>query len=210
MAYCRSLGKLYENQCQSFQWSNYKLPKPDKSPDSRAVRRETLVESMTPSVHTFILIIGAGIRRLILAQIFRKEVIPFHIVERQGNADAGGAEWGFIINWSLPALLEMLPLRLLEKLPDIYVDKEAVARGEDATVPFFDLQNGEMKYQVPPGRRVRVNRNKLRKLLLPGIDVEVSRWRRNTLLLAMVMDTKSQEDGLEIPQVEDEIHNDVY
>jgi flavin-dependent dehydrogenase len=129
---------------------------------------------MPSPVDTPVLIVGAGISGLILAQVFRKERIPFRIVERKENAEAGGAGWGFTINWSLSLLLEMLPPQLQDRFSDTYVDQEAVKRGELATFPFFDLLSGEMKYEVPSSKRVRVNRDKLRKLLLSEIDVEES------------------------------------
>lgn len=120
-----------------------------------------------------ILIVGAGISGLALAQCLKREGIPFRIVERRPETVPGDAGWGFTINWSLAKLLEMLPPNLAARLPETYVDRKAVDAGEDATFPFFNLSTGELLFKVPPGQRVRVNRDKLRKLLRTDLDVEV-------------------------------------
>lgn len=53
------------------------------------------------------------------------------------------------------------------------MDSEAVKRGEEGQFCLFNLCTGEMMEQVPPNRKVRVKRERLRTLLMEGIDVEV-------------------------------------
>jgi 2-polyprenyl-6-methoxyphenol hydroxylase-like FAD-dependent oxidoreductase len=50
-----------------------------------------------------VLIIGAGISGLILAQQLRKSGVPFLIFERDTDFSTRGAEWGLTLHWSLPA-----------------------------------------------------------------------------------------------------------
>jgi len=53
------------------------------------------------------------------------------------------------------------------------VDAEAVQRGETGNFLLFDLQTGEERYRVPPSKRIRVSREKLRRLLMDGLDIQV-------------------------------------
>ena len=124
-----------------------------------------------------VLIIGAGISGLLLAQQLRQLNIPFHIFERDTDFTSRGSGWGLTLHWSLPALRELLPADLISRLPDTYVDRAAVERNEDSTFPFFDLSTGEKKGAVPRAgehERIRVSREKLRQLLATGIDTKVT------------------------------------
>ena len=127
--------------------------------------------------HLPVLIIGAGISGLLLAQQLRQLNIPYHIFERDNDFTTRGSGWGLTLHWSLPALRELLPDDLLSHLPDTYVDRAAVERGEDSAFPFFDLSTGEKKGEVPRNgehERIRVSREKLRRLLATGIDIQVN------------------------------------
>jgi 2-polyprenyl-6-methoxyphenol hydroxylase-like FAD-dependent oxidoreductase len=124
-----------------------------------------------------VIIIGAGISGLLLAQQLRKANIPFEIFERDSNSLTRGG-WGLTLHWSLPALKELLPKELVAQLPNTYVDRVAVERGESSTFPYFDLSTGERKYSSPravESQRIRVTRERLRVLLATGINVKVRR-----------------------------------
>jgi 2-polyprenyl-6-methoxyphenol hydroxylase-like FAD-dependent oxidoreductase len=124
-----------------------------------------------------VLIIGAGVSGLLLAQQLRQMRTPFHIFERDTDFTSRGSGWGLTLHWSLPALRELLPADLISRLPDTYVDRAAVERNEDSTFPFFDLSTGERKGAVPragENERIRVSREKLRQLLATGIDIKVT------------------------------------
>lgn len=122
------------------------------------------------------LIIGAGISGLLLAQQFRQMGKPFLIFERDDSFSTRGLGWGLTLHWSLPALRALLPEDLLLRLPDTYVDRAAVERGESSTFPFFDLTTGELKGASPragENERIRVTREGLRRLLATDIDIQV-------------------------------------
>ncbi len=124
-----------------------------------------------------ILIIGAGISGLLIAQQLRQLNIPFRVFERDDDFSTRGAGWGLTLHWSLPALRELLPEELVTRLPDTYVDRAAMQRGESSTFPFFDLTTGGKKGASPragENERIRVTREGLRRLLATGIDIEVS------------------------------------
>ena len=78
------------------------------------------------------------------------------------------------IHWALQNLLDLLPDEIIERLPETYVDPAAVKNGENGNFLFFDLKTGEALWKVPPNKRIRVGREKLRQLFMEGIDVKVS------------------------------------
>jgi 2-polyprenyl-6-methoxyphenol hydroxylase-like FAD-dependent oxidoreductase len=128
------------------------------------------------SSHLPVIIIGAGISGLLLAQQLRKLNIPFQIFERESDVLTRGAGWGLTLHWSLPALRDLLPDELLVQLSTTYVDRAAVERGESSTFPFYDLSTGVKKSSSPKAtesQRVRVTRERLRKLLATDIDIKV-------------------------------------
>jgi 2-polyprenyl-6-methoxyphenol hydroxylase-like FAD-dependent oxidoreductase len=123
-----------------------------------------------------IIIIGAGISGLLLAQELRRTGVPFRIFERDNDLYSRGAGWGLTLHWSLPALRELLPNDLINQLRDAYVDRAGVERGESSTFPFYDLSKGEFMGagpKLPERLRIRVTREKLRRLLATNIDIEV-------------------------------------
>lgn len=121
-----------------------------------------------------IIIIGAGISGLSLAQYLRREKIPYHVFERDASVDARPGGWGLTLHWGLPALQELLPPELYDRLKETNVNVEAV--NDPGRYLFFDLKNGEPKYSLdfPKTGRLRVLRTKLRKLLTTGLDISVS------------------------------------
>lgn len=131
--------------------------------------------SQAGTAHTpHILIIGAGITGLVLGQALKKHGIPFTIYERDHDVAARGRGWGLTIHWSLQTFFSLLPQNLIDRLPEAYVDPEASARGDNGNFLFFDLQSGEARWKVPPSERIRLSRERLRALLLDGLDVQVS------------------------------------
>ncbi|KAJ5963196.1 hypothetical protein N7481_013501 [Penicillium waksmanii] len=63
-----------------------------------------------------ILIVGAGISGLILAQHLQSKQIPFEIFDRDSALDARNGGWGLTLHWSLPALRSLLPDELWSKM----------------------------------------------------------------------------------------------
>ncbi|KAJ5468801.1 hypothetical protein N7475_006553 [Penicillium sp. IBT 31633x] len=123
-----------------------------------------------------IMIIGAGISGLVLAQYLQRHDIPFEIFERESAIDARSGGWGLTLHWSLPALRELLPEHLVKRFPETFVNKEASARGDTGRFQFFDLKSGDALYNVPAAERIRVSRVRLRQLLTTDVDV---RWNKS-------------------------------
>lgn len=131
---------------------------------------------MIPTGDRPVLIVGAGISGLLLAQSLSRHGIPFRVFERDTDLETRGVGWGLTLLWTLPTLKDLLPEHLFSRLPEAYVDREAVTLGLSSSFPFFDLSTGELKASVPKApeaERVRVIRQGLRALLATGIDIEV-------------------------------------
>ncbi|KAL8663301.1 MAG: hypothetical protein Q9202_003937, partial [Teloschistes flavicans] len=122
-----------------------------------------------------ILIIGAGITGLVLAQALKKHGIAFSVFERDADVAARGRGWGLTIHWSLDTFVSLLPQHIVDQLPTVYVNPEAINSGEKGNFLFFDLQSGQARWKVPPSLRIRVSRERLRALLLDGLDVQWSK-----------------------------------
>ncbi|OHW99499.1 FAD binding domain-containing protein [Colletotrichum incanum] len=132
-----------------------------------------------------VVIIGAGVSGLLLAQYLRKTNVPFRVYERDTDLTTRGVGWGLTLHWSLPALRSLLPDDLVARLPEAYVDRAAVARGEASAFPFFDLSTGELKGaspRAPESLRIRVTRERLRRLVATDINIQCSGERASQML----------------------------
>lgn len=112
--------------------------------------------------HTHVLIIGAGITGLLLAQALKARDIPATVYERDPNPDHRGAGWGLALHWALDTFISLVPERLQSRLVETYVDPESTARGDNGRFPFLDLSSGERRWENLSRTRVRVSREKLR------------------------------------------------
>lgn len=128
-----------------------------------------------PQHRHHVLIVGAGITGLLLAQCLKANNIPFAVFERDPDAYHRGRGWGLTIHWALDTLYTLLPGHLRARLKETFVDPEASARGDNGNFLFFDLRTAEARWKVPPAKRIRVSREKLRRLLMDGLDVEWSK-----------------------------------
>jgi 2-polyprenyl-6-methoxyphenol hydroxylase-like FAD-dependent oxidoreductase len=147
-----------------------------------------------------ILIIGAGISGLLLAQYLRKTgtTVPVLVFERDADLATRGLGWGLTLHWSLPALRFLLPDDLLDRLPETYVDRAAVEEGRPSTFPFFDLSTGELKAKTPVAsvsQRIRVTRDRLRRLLATGLDIQWGKAVNNVETAPDGTVTASFDDG---------------
>lgn len=76
-----------------------------------------------------IIVVGAGLVGLTLAQALKTAGLPFEIYDRDGSIDERPAGWGITMHWALPALEACLPPRLFAQLPSIQVDPVEGAKG---------------------------------------------------------------------------------
>lgn len=76
-----------------------------------------------------IIIIGAGLVGLTLAQALKKEGFDFKIYDRDINLNERPAGWGITMHWALPALESCLPAEVFERLLSIQVDPAEGGKG---------------------------------------------------------------------------------
>ncbi|RAL06913.1 FAD-dependent oxidoreductase [Aspergillus homomorphus CBS 101889] len=126
-----------------------------------------------------ILLAGAGISGLLLAQYLHQHNIPYRLFEQDASIDARSGGWGLTLHWALPALRELLPEHLVARLPETYVNKAAAARGDTGHFQFFELQTGSALYSVPAAERIRVSRVRLRQLLATDLTIQWNKTLQN-------------------------------
>ncbi|KAI3339999.1 hypothetical protein F4824DRAFT_453830 [Ustulina deusta] len=131
-----------------------------------------------------IIIIGAGIVGLTLAQSLKQEGIPFELYERDETLDHRSPGWGITIHWALDALENCLPKELFAKLEDVQVDPEQ-GRQDTGRFLFLDLETLKPRYVIPPSPRKRLNRSRFRALLTAGLDI---RWGKSLASFAATDD----------------------
>ncbi|KAJ5260553.1 hypothetical protein N7478_012158 [Penicillium angulare] len=124
-----------------------------------------------------VLIVGAGIVGLTLGQALKQKNIPFEIYERDATPEARGQGWAITLHWALEYMFKMLSEETLARIREVQVDPD-VARNDNGNFLFINLENGEPKYKIPPSVRWRVNREKMRRALLQGIEDHVHWGRR--------------------------------
>lgn len=85
-----------------------------------------------------------------------------------------------MLHWSLPALEHSIPSTVYNRLDEIQVDPEQ-GRSDTGHFLYLNLKTAEPKWKISATfRRRRINREKFRKLLLDGINVQ---W--NKTIVAM-------------------------
>ncbi|KIW90649.1 uncharacterized protein Z519_08432 [Cladophialophora bantiana CBS 173.52] len=118
-----------------------------------------------------VIIIGAGLSGLALAQGLEKNGIDYVVVDKE--SEPRDRNWGVTIAWSHPLLAQLLPEELYNRLPECQPDpgldtKEA---GFESVI-IRDGQTGETIVQPPfPGVR-RLNIQKTRAVWSKGVNVK--------------------------------------
>jgi hypothetical protein len=123
-----------------------------------------------------VIIVGAGVSGLTLAQACQKKNIPFRIFERDSSASlsqqhADGK--GLTECWPPNVLKDALPEELVMRLSECHASRGAVSSGEEDHYDTFNLETAEPKREK--STRVRLSQEKFRKLLLTGIEVQCSK-----------------------------------
>jgi len=128
-----------------------------------------------------VLIIGAGITGLTIAQSLKSRNIPFTIFDAEPPSAARRREWTMGIHWGLPILDALLPEHLAERLHEVSVDPSLDYGKYPNNAPrIYDGLSGKCVKELSiknddgsEGREMRVSRRKLRALCAEGIDVQV-------------------------------------
>ena len=92
------------------------------------------------------------------------------------------------IHWAVPALEELLPDQIIERFQWAQTDPNKATKDSDR-LPFINGATGELIMEIKSHKFYRFRRDKLRKLLLEGIDV---RWGKS------LSDIEYSEDGTSV------------
>ncbi|EME42766.1 hypothetical protein DOTSEDRAFT_134131 [Dothistroma septosporum NZE10] len=117
-----------------------------------------------------VLIIGAGVTGLALAQGLKKIGIPCVVYEKNEDLEKG-RDWDFGVHWGLEALKELLPQDLFDLLETTQVDPYLSPVKENYGVPLLDGSSGKLIKVLESSKCYRLRRDTLRKLLSSGLDV---------------------------------------
>jgi 2-polyprenyl-6-methoxyphenol hydroxylase-like FAD-dependent oxidoreductase len=123
-----------------------------------------------------VLISGAGLIGLALAQSLKRLGIPFVIFDRDESVTARGQGWGITLHWALQSLLDVVPEDLHQDIFNAQVIP-GFDQKDTGTFLYLDASNCQTVVKIPPSRRLRVRREQLRRVLLSGLDVK---WGHQT------------------------------
>ncbi|KAH9897537.1 hypothetical protein F4778DRAFT_783115 [Xylariomycetidae sp. FL2044] len=117
-----------------------------------------------------IIIVGAGVVGLSLAQALRQEAIDFQIFDSGQVRDLYTPGWGINLHWALPALQTCLPADMFREIDAIQLSPQD---GKQSIGEFLlvDSSTGDVKGGVPQKSHKRVDRAKYRKLLSANINI---------------------------------------
>jgi len=141
------------------------------------------------------LIIGAGIVGLTLAQFLRQMNVPFVIFERDRVDETRSQGWGLTLHWALDYFLPYLPSDIRDAVFAAQVD-QSKWENDNGNFLFIDLATLEPKLKVPSSKRLRVQRDKLRKVLAKGVEENIL-WGKKLVDICVESDgvTATFEDG---------------
>ncbi|KUJ18814.1 FAD/NAD(P)-binding domain-containing protein [Mollisia scopiformis] len=118
-----------------------------------------------------ILIIGAGITGLLIAQGLKLAGIKHTIFESEITQGIRTREWNLGVHNADQDLRSLLPSNLYSRLREAYSDPHHVAGTQEKT-PMYNSATGELLHAIPRPDTINVSRKRLRRLCSEGIDVQ--------------------------------------
>ncbi|KAK8105673.1 uncharacterized protein PG998_003853 [Apiospora kogelbergensis] len=118
--------------------------------------------------------------------------IPFEICERDEDINVRTQGWAITI-WVLPYLERLLDAETFAELDAVQVDPE-YGRHDTGNFLFLNLATEEVKFKIPPNKRRRFNREKLRRLLLRGVRDHVH-WSKSLVDVVQQQPTSPHDSG---------------
>ncbi|KAI1773839.1 FAD/NAD(P)-binding domain-containing protein [Hypoxylon cercidicola] len=127
-------------------------------------------ETITGQRPIHVLIAGGGIVGLTIAQGCRENGISYRVFERDMEDDRRQG-WALTLHWCLNSLKRTIGPKAGARLLDAVVDKSL--KNDAGNFLFLSCETGKARYKVPPSKtRLRLHRQKLRDILVDGINVE--------------------------------------
>ncbi|MCJ1265933.1 hypothetical protein MMC22_005815 [Lobaria immixta] len=114
--------------------------------------------------------------------------IPYVVYERDDLSSPRQHDWNMGMHWAVPILQSIIPQDLFARIQSTLTDPNTPVPSTD-TLRFFHGQTGEIINEVPHPSIHRLRRNKLRALLMEGLDVREGR---------QLIDVEYSEDGARV------------
>ncbi|RSL78963.1 hypothetical protein CEP51_007757 [Fusarium floridanum] len=124
-----------------------------------------------PDKDLHVIIIGAGITGLIVAQGLKKLGIRYSIFEKEVCLNYRSNEWTMAIHWSLDRLENILSPEVFSQIPLISCNP-AVPIEAGGLYPIIQAETGNLLTGVPYEKGLRVSRSRMRALCAEGIEVQ--------------------------------------
>lgn len=119
-----------------------------------------------------VIISGAGIVGLLVAQALKARGIEFTVFDRDLSVGfRENAGWAITLHWALKTFLELLPADLASEVYGAQVRKD-FHEHDSGMFKYLNASTGEIILAIPPSQRLRVRREEIRRILLKGIDVQ--------------------------------------
>ena len=131
-----------------------------------------------------VLVIGAGIVGLLIAQGLKKEGIPCTVYEYEPSASHyRPREWGMSMQWGLPLLKHCFTPERYNQINTAAVDPYYEPE-DPGRMPTFNGATGEHMKDIPLLRMYRVSRRRFRTFCVEGIDVQYGKSLKEIIYYA--------------------------
>ncbi|KAI8689789.1 FAD-binding-3 domain-containing protein [Fusarium sp. Ph1] len=124
-----------------------------------------------PDKDLHVIIIGAGITGLIVAQGLKRLGIRYSIFEKEVCLNYRSNEWTMAIHWALDRLENIVPPEVFSQIPLISCNP-AVPVEAGGLYPIIQAETGNLLTGVPYEKGLRVSRSRMRALCAEGIEVQ--------------------------------------
>ncbi|PVH70761.1 FAD/NAD(P)-binding domain-containing protein [Cadophora sp. DSE1049] len=117
-----------------------------------------------------VLIIGAGITGLLVAQGLKTVGIKYSIFDEEASPEIRKREWTLNLHSASSDLKKLLTPGLYSRLREAYTDPNHIWKELEYT-PWYNSKTGEVIHRVPRTDTINISRRRMRKLCGEGIEV---------------------------------------
>ncbi|KAI1449710.1 FAD/NAD(P)-binding domain-containing protein [Annulohypoxylon stygium] len=126
---------------------------------------------VTGSAELPILIIGAGITGLAIANGLHQKGIPYIVFDKDASlSPRNGRDWGIACHWGAPLLASLLGDEKWSRVSSTFVDPNLPVK-ETEHFPLYNGKTGELILESPIPKLHRILRSRMRALQAEGLDI---------------------------------------
>ncbi|KAK3672722.1 hypothetical protein LTR78_007308 [Recurvomyces mirabilis] len=121
-----------------------------------------------------VLVIGAGVVGLALAQGLRKAGLRMAICEQDSDDTYYGRprDWGITLHWGFELIAKLLPPELHSHIDEILCDPFYKQSEQDADLVTYAGHTGKVLIRTPASTARSVSRKKMRRLFSQGLEIQ--------------------------------------